>query len=246
LESRTFLASRTVDAPEYRTGLGQDVSSADEIGIAPVIAGDTSKHRSRAVAPVLDARSNAEPPDRSFRVPAQCLRHGEARQAGKTRAPPFVAQHLRRSAPGGHNRQGLAQRLVLVHRPQVGAFDRQRCQRLLVERSGILPQGAHLDVDGAPVGFEQSADFVALPGSRKVHGQAARAAEHGLDSGSAIRGDSFSDRPLRTSPTNMVEAPAKVHASGRKASRGWPDERDRFADLLGPRRSLARVAAGGP
>jgi hypothetical protein len=168
------------------------------------------------------------------------------KNAGAALRRPAPSPVFRRSAPGGHNRQGLAQRLVLVHRPQVGAFDRQRRQRLLVERSGILPQGAHLDVDGAPVGFEQPADFVALPGSRKVHGQAARAAEHGLDSGSAIRGDSFSDRPLQTSPTNMVEAPAKVHASGRKASRGWPDERDRFADLLRPRRSLARVAAGGP
>ena len=39
--------------PEYRTGLGQDVSSADEIGITLVIAGDTAKHLSRAVAPIV-------------------------------------------------------------------------------------------------------------------------------------------------------------------------------------------------
>src|SRR5262252_9048265 len=31
-------------APEFREGLCQDVSSADEIGVAYVIAGDTSKH----------------------------------------------------------------------------------------------------------------------------------------------------------------------------------------------------------
>jgi hypothetical protein len=37
-------------APEYRTGLGQDVSSVDEIGIALVIAGDTAKHLSLAVS----------------------------------------------------------------------------------------------------------------------------------------------------------------------------------------------------
>ena len=39
--------------PECRKGLGQDVSSADEIGIALVIAGDTSKHLSVAVAPIV-------------------------------------------------------------------------------------------------------------------------------------------------------------------------------------------------
>jgi hypothetical protein len=39
--------------PECRKGFGQDVSSADEIGIAPVIAGDTSKHLSLAVAPIV-------------------------------------------------------------------------------------------------------------------------------------------------------------------------------------------------
>jgi hypothetical protein len=39
--------------PECRKGLGQDVSSADEIGIALVIAGDTSKQFSVAVAPIV-------------------------------------------------------------------------------------------------------------------------------------------------------------------------------------------------
>jgi hypothetical protein len=48
LESRTFLASGTVHAPVCHAGLGQDVSSADEIGIALVIAGDTSKRLSHA------------------------------------------------------------------------------------------------------------------------------------------------------------------------------------------------------
>jgi hypothetical protein len=37
--------------PECRKGLGQDVLRADEIGIALVIAGDTAKHLSLAVAP---------------------------------------------------------------------------------------------------------------------------------------------------------------------------------------------------
>src|SRR5262252_5665677 len=40
-------------APEFREGLCQDVSSADEIGVAYVIAGDTSKHLSLAVAPIV-------------------------------------------------------------------------------------------------------------------------------------------------------------------------------------------------
>ena len=39
--------------PECRKGLGQDVSSADEIGIACVIAGDTAEHLSLAVAPIV-------------------------------------------------------------------------------------------------------------------------------------------------------------------------------------------------
>jgi len=39
--------------PECRKGLGQDVSRADEIGIALVIAGDTAKHLSLAVAPIV-------------------------------------------------------------------------------------------------------------------------------------------------------------------------------------------------
>ena len=39
--------------PECRKGLRQDVSSADESGIALVIAGDTSKHLSLAVAPIV-------------------------------------------------------------------------------------------------------------------------------------------------------------------------------------------------
>jgi hypothetical protein len=39
--------------PECHNGLGQDVSSADEIGIALVIAGDTSKRLSLAVAPIV-------------------------------------------------------------------------------------------------------------------------------------------------------------------------------------------------
>ena len=39
--------------PGCRKGLGQDVSSADEIGIALVIAGDTAKHLSLAVAPIV-------------------------------------------------------------------------------------------------------------------------------------------------------------------------------------------------
>jgi hypothetical protein len=39
--------------PECRKGLGQDVSSADEIGIALMAAGDTSKHLSVAVAPIV-------------------------------------------------------------------------------------------------------------------------------------------------------------------------------------------------
>ena len=39
--------------PECRKGLSQDVSSADESGIALVIAGDTSKHLSLAVAPIV-------------------------------------------------------------------------------------------------------------------------------------------------------------------------------------------------
>jgi hypothetical protein len=38
---------------QYMRRLGQDVSSADEIGIALVIAGDTSKHLSHAVAPIV-------------------------------------------------------------------------------------------------------------------------------------------------------------------------------------------------
>ena len=38
---------------QYMRRLGQDVSSADEIGIARVIAGDTSKHLSCAVAPIV-------------------------------------------------------------------------------------------------------------------------------------------------------------------------------------------------
>ena len=41
-----------VHSPECRAGLGQDVS-ADEIGIALVIARDTLKHLSRAVAPIV-------------------------------------------------------------------------------------------------------------------------------------------------------------------------------------------------
>ena len=70
--------------PEGRKGLGQGVSSADEIGIAVVIAGDTSKHLCAAAAPIVlttsgacsggasawgwrcvpvDARSRAGPPD---------------------------------------------------------------------------------------------------------------------------------------------------------------------------------------
>ena len=40
-------------APECRTGLGQKVSSADEVGMALVIAGDTSKPLSGAVAPIV-------------------------------------------------------------------------------------------------------------------------------------------------------------------------------------------------
>ena len=40
-------------APECRKGLGQDVSRTDEIGIALVIAGDTAKHLSREVAPIV-------------------------------------------------------------------------------------------------------------------------------------------------------------------------------------------------
>jgi hypothetical protein len=40
-------------APECRKGLGQDVSSADEIGIALVITGETSKRFSLAVAPIV-------------------------------------------------------------------------------------------------------------------------------------------------------------------------------------------------
>src|SRR5215467_4526932 len=43
----------TVHAPEYRAGLGQDVSTADEIGIALVIAGDTSNPLSRPVVPIV-------------------------------------------------------------------------------------------------------------------------------------------------------------------------------------------------
>jgi hypothetical protein len=39
--------------PECHKGLGQDVSSADEIGIALVIAGDRSKQLSLAVAPIV-------------------------------------------------------------------------------------------------------------------------------------------------------------------------------------------------
>ena len=39
--------------PECRNGLCQDIPSASEIGIARVIAGDTSEHLSLAVAPVL-------------------------------------------------------------------------------------------------------------------------------------------------------------------------------------------------
>ena len=39
--------------PECRKGLGQDVLRADEIGIALVIAGDTAKHLSLAVAPIV-------------------------------------------------------------------------------------------------------------------------------------------------------------------------------------------------
>src|SRR5215470_9716051 len=39
--------------PEGRKGLGQGVSSADEIGVALVIAGDTSKHLRAAVAPIV-------------------------------------------------------------------------------------------------------------------------------------------------------------------------------------------------
>jgi Putative transposase of IS4/5 family (DUF4096) len=39
--------------PECRKGLGQDVSSADEIGIALMAAGDISKHLSVAVAPIV-------------------------------------------------------------------------------------------------------------------------------------------------------------------------------------------------
>ena len=40
-------------APACRKGLGQEVSSADEIGIAVVIAGDTGKHLCLAVAPIV-------------------------------------------------------------------------------------------------------------------------------------------------------------------------------------------------
>ena len=39
--------------PECRKGRGQDVSSADEIGIACVIAGDTAKHLCLAVASIV-------------------------------------------------------------------------------------------------------------------------------------------------------------------------------------------------
>jgi hypothetical protein len=39
--------------PECHKGLGREVSSADEIGIANAIAGDTSKHVSLAVAPIV-------------------------------------------------------------------------------------------------------------------------------------------------------------------------------------------------
>jgi hypothetical protein len=44
---------------------------------------------------------------------------------------------------------------------------RQPCGRLLVERSGILPQRADVEVDGATVRFEQPADFVPLLGGGK-------------------------------------------------------------------------------
>jgi len=47
--------------PECRNGLCQDIPSADEIGIAPVIAGDTSEHLSLAVAPVLLTTCGAIP-----------------------------------------------------------------------------------------------------------------------------------------------------------------------------------------
>src|SRR5215831_11772160 len=39
--------------PECRNGLCQDVPSADDIGVAHVIASDTSKHLSVAVAPIV-------------------------------------------------------------------------------------------------------------------------------------------------------------------------------------------------
>jgi len=39
--------------PRVPQGLGQDVSSADEIGIALVIGGDTGKHLRLAVAPIV-------------------------------------------------------------------------------------------------------------------------------------------------------------------------------------------------
>ena len=41
--------------PAGRKGLGQDVSSADEIGIALVIAGDTGNHLCLAVAPTFQS-----------------------------------------------------------------------------------------------------------------------------------------------------------------------------------------------
>jgi hypothetical protein len=66
------------------------------------------------------------------------------------------------SARGGHNCQRLAQRLVFLHRLQTGAFGRQPSQRLLVEGAGFLPQRAHVEVDGATVGFEQTRVFVPL------------------------------------------------------------------------------------
>jgi hypothetical protein len=77
-ESRTFLA---------RKGLNQDVSSADESGIALVIAGDTSKHLSLAVAPIVLTTSGTCSGG-AFSDRRQSVKHGFPRPDIRSAASP--------------------------------------------------------------------------------------------------------------------------------------------------------------
>ena len=73
--------------PECRKGLNQDVSSADESGIALVIAGDTSKHLSLAVAPIVLTTSGTCSGG-AFSDRRQSAKHGFPRPGIRSAASP--------------------------------------------------------------------------------------------------------------------------------------------------------------